>query len=118
MLKEKWMKEKSLTISLSDQNFDDQVLKSGLLYLVNFRGEWSGSCHIMEPVIAEMSVSFKGEMLVGRLDIDNEKIIAARFGIHSVPHILFFLNGVVVKEIIGIISKCDLSMEITALLNK
>ncbi len=111
------MKEKTHSILLSEQNFDDEVLKSDLLFLVNFRGEWSGACHIMEPVIKEMSVRFKGDIVVGNLDIDSEKTIADRFGIHSVPHLLFFLNGKVVKEIIGIISKCDLSMEITALLS-
>lgn len=110
------MTRKMITVTLTDSNFEMKVLKSDQLFVVNFWAEWVGSCHIITPVIEEVGSKFSDKIKVGRLNIDENQKTSAEYGINSVPTILFFKGGEVIKQHTGIISKNDFTKEITALL--
>lgn len=105
-----------IIVTLTDNNFEGNVLRSDQLFVVNFWAEWVGSCHIITPVIEEVASKFNDQIKLGRLNIDENQKTAAEYGINSVPTILFFKNGEVIKQHTGIISKKDFSKEIAALL--
>lgn len=110
------MKNKSNTIKLTDKNFENEVLGSKELFMVNLRAEWSGPCHIMTPVLEELALKFQGQVKMGELDVETNTNIPARYGIHTVPVLLFFNDGEIVAQIFGAVSRKELSRKIVALL--
>jgi thioredoxin 1 len=112
------MEKKSIVINLNDENFEKEVIRSKVLFMVNFGAEWSGLFHIMTPVIEALAIKFKGQVKMGNLDIDNNTKISARYGIISVPLLLFFEDGEIVQQIFGAISRKELSEKISSLLKK
>ncbi len=84
--------------------------------MVNFRAEWCGSCHIMAPVIKDLIKEFEGRITVGNLDVDENAGILARYGIRTVPCLLFFKQGELVGQIVGAVSKKELAEKIAELL--
>jgi len=84
--------------------------------MVNLRAEWSGPCHIMTPVVDELALKFEGQVKMGALDVDDNTKVPARFGIHTVPVLLFFYDGELVEQIFGAISRKELSDRIVSLL--
>ncbi len=110
------MKKKSNTITLTDKNFESEVLGSQELFMVNLRAEWSGPCHIMAPVLEELALKFQGQVRMGELNVDKNTKVPARYGIHTVPVLLFFSDGKIVAQIFGAISRQELSAKIIALL--
>lgn len=112
------MRNKSITITVTDENFENEVLGSKIPFIVNFRAEWSGPCHIMTPVIEELALKFVGQVKIGDLDVDNNTKVPERYGIRKVPFILFFDDGKIVEQIFGAVSKRELNEKIISLLQK
>jgi len=112
------MEEKSTIIDLNDENFEKEVLRSKVLFMVNFGAEWSGAFHIMTPVIEALAIKFKGLVKMGNLYVDNNTKTSARYGIISVPVLLFFEDGEIVQQIFGAISIKELCEKIILLLKE
>lgn len=112
------MEKKSTIINLNDENFEKEVLRSKVLFMVNFGAEWSGPFHIMTPVIEALAIKFKGLVKMGSLDVDNNTKTSVRYDIISVPVLLFFEDGEIVQQIFGAISRKELSEKIISLLKK
>ncbi|MCH8873843.1 thiol reductase thioredoxin [candidate division KSB1 bacterium] len=112
------MKKKANLLALTDKNFNHQVLENLQPVLVHFRTDWSGSSDIITPIIEELALKFAGEVSFGKLDTDNHNQIAMKFGIESVPTLIFFNHGRVVDRTNGVISKSELTNKLKALLGK
>jgi thioredoxin 1 len=99
----------------TDQNFDQEVLKSDKPVLVDFWAPWCGPCQAMGPVIDELAKEFEGKVKVGKLNVDENGVKAQEFGIMSIPSLKIFKDGKVAKEFTGMQSKDVLVEELNKL---
>ena len=90
-----------MEITFTDQNFDQEVLKSETPVLVDFWAEWCMPCRIVSPIIEELAKEYKGKVKVGKLNVDENSHMAGHYGVMSIPSIIFFKNGQPVKTMIG-----------------
>lgn len=89
----------------TDENFDQDVLKSDIPVLVDFYAEWCGPCKMMSPVIEALAKEYEGKWKIGKCNVDENPEIASKYGVQSIPTILFFKGGVVVDKTLGFKSK-------------
>ncbi|MDW7694392.1 thioredoxin [Flammeovirgaceae bacterium SG7u.111] len=102
-------------IQVTDENFEELVLKSDQPVLVDFWATWCGPCIMMAPVVEELATEYDGKAVIAKLDVDANPQAAAQFGIRSIPTMMFFKGGEVVDKVIGATSKGDLSGRIESL---
>jgi thioredoxin 1 len=96
-------------IELTDQNFEEEVLKSDQPVLVDFWAEWCGPCKIMLPVIEELVKDNEGKSVkIAKMNIDENQTTTQKYGVMSIPTFLFFKDGEVANQSIGAQSKDDL----------
>jgi len=88
-------------VTLTDANFQAEVLDSDKPVLVDFWATWCGPCRIIAPVIEELAADFEGKAVVGKVDVDHNPQVAMNFGIRSIPTLLFFKDGQVVDQLVG-----------------
>jgi thioredoxin len=105
-----------LVRTLTGDTFDAEVIAAGESYLVDFWAEWCAPCLALEPIIREIAAEQRGNLKVGRLDTIAHAQIAERFGVASVPTLLIFKGGEVVKKIHGARNKRVLLVELQACL--
>lgn len=99
-------------ISLTDVNFEQEVLKSDKPVLVDFWAEWCGPCLMVAPVVEEISREYQGRLKVCKLNVDGAPHTASNYGIMSIPTLAIFKNGKVVDKVIGAVSKTELESAI------
>jgi thioredoxin 1 len=99
-------------IILSEQNFEKEVLVSGLPVMVDFWAVWCGPCKVLGPIVDEIAKEYEGKLKVGKVNVDENNSLAARYGIMSIPTIKFFKNGKMAGELIGAAPKASLEQEI------
>lgn len=90
-----------MDIVLTDDNFEKEVLQSDTPVLVDFWAEWCMPCKMVGPVIEELAKEYEGKIKVGKLNVDQNSQMPSKFGIMSIPSILFFKGGEVVKSMVG-----------------
>lgn len=105
-----------MAIELTDANFDELVLKSDKPVLVDFWAEWCGPCRIIAPFVQEISQEYEGKAVVGKVDVDSNPGISAKFGIRNIPTLLFFKNGEVADKQVGAVQKSAIVAKLQALL--
>ncbi len=93
--------------TFTDGNFDDST-KSGVV-LVDFWAEWCGPCRRLAPTVDQLASDFDGRATVGKLDVDANPNVAARFQIRGIPTLLIFKNGELADTVVGLASKEDLA---------
>ena len=81
-----------MAIELTNNNFQEIVMKSEKPVLVDFWAEWCGPCRMVGPIVNELATDFEGRAIVGKVDVDSENEIAAQFGIRNIPTLLIFKN--------------------------
>ena len=86
-------------------NFEEEVLKSNELVLVDFYADWCGPCKMMSPVIDEIANELLGKVKVGKVNVDNNQELAIKYDVMSIPTMIIFKNGMPVKSFVGITSK-------------
>tara|TARA_Y100000588_G_scaffold329096_1_gene365046 strand:+ start:194 stop:538 length:345 start_codon:yes stop_codon:yes gene_type:complete len=104
------------TETLSDNNFDQSVIKSTVPVLVDFWAEWCGPCRMIAPTVDELAQDYKDKIVVGKLNVDDNPNTAMQFGIRSIPTLLLFKNGEVVESIVGLADKTKLQAAIDSAL--
>jgi thioredoxin 1 len=97
---------------LSDEVFDSTVIQGGDAYLVDFWAPWCGPCRMIAPVIEELAGEYGGRLKVGKVNVDNNQEIAARYGIASIPTIMLFKGGELKERITGAVPKTTLKQVI------
>lgn len=95
-------------IKLTDQNFEQEVLRADMPVLVDFWASWCGPCRMLSPVIAEIAEEYAGKVKVGKVNVDEQPNLANRYGIASIPTVMLFKNGEVVNTSLGYRPKNDL----------
>ena len=96
-----------MEIELTNENFDAEVLQSELPVLVDFWATWCGPCMMLGPIVAEVATEYAGRVKVGKVNVDNAPELAARYGITSIPALLLFNKGEVVRTSVGFVPKAD-----------
>jgi thioredoxin 1 len=87
------MAQSKNVIVLNSQNFEAEVLKSTVPVLVDFTATWCGPCQRLAPIVEKLADEFAGKVKVGKLDIDENRDLATKYGIRSVPTVFVFENG-------------------------
>ena len=103
-----------MEIKITKDNFESEVVKADRPVLVDFWATWCGPCMMLGPVVAEIAEERKDVIKVGKVNVDEEPELAAKFGITSIPAVLLFKNGEVVANSVGYISKEDMNAFVSA----
>ena len=110
------MNEQNALRTLTDQDFQSEVLQSKMPALVEFGADWCGPCHIVAPILKELASEFKGSVKVFTMDVDANKQVASEHGIQGIPTFLFIKDGRVLDHVVGVVSKELLRTKVNALL--
>ena len=99
----------SKPINVTESDFEEMVEKSNIPVMVDFWAEWCGPCKMLSPTIDALALEYYGKASIGKLNVDNSSDIATKYGIRSIPCLLFFKDGEVHKQIVGAIEKSEIS---------
>lgn len=105
-----------MAIEITDANFEEIVLKSDKPVVVDFWAEWCGPCRLIGPVIEEMSSEYEGKAVIGKVNVDANPGVSAKFGIRNIPTILFVKGGEIADKSVGAVPKAQLTSKLDALL--
>lgn len=109
------MAENGKYVTLTDANFEEEVLQSDKPVLVDFWAEWCGPCRAIAPTIEELAADFEGRAKVGKLDVDDNQQTAMQYNVRSIPTLLFIKDGEVVDQLVGGAPKSKLTEKLEAL---
>ena len=92
-------------VTITAENFEEEVLHSDKQVLVDFWAPWCGPCKMLAPIVEEIAEEYADTVKVGKVNVDDEPALAMKFGISSIPALLVFRNGAVVNSAVGYRSK-------------
>src|SRR5216117_2995892 len=92
-------------VTLTDLNFDQEVIKSPVPVLVDFWAEWCSPCRAVAPILDELASEYDGRVKIGKVNIDEAQALAAQYGVRAIPTLLVFKDGEVSDQIVGLKSK-------------
>lgn len=101
---------------VTDDTFEDSVISSDTPTVVDFWAEWCGPCKMIAPILEELADENAGKFTVGKLDVDNNRETAMKYGIRSIPTLLVFKDGEVAEQIVGVMPKDALQQKILSAL--
>lgn len=99
-------------INVTEENFDQEVLKSNIPVLVDFWAEWCGPCKIVHPILEEISQEYTGKIKIVKVNVDEQNALAGRYNVMSIPNMKIFKGGQHVGEIVGAAPKQTILSEL------
>ena len=107
--------ENSAAVTIDEANFDTEVVKSTQPVLVDFWAEWCGPCKMIAPILDEIAKEKAGSVKVGKVNVDQNQSLSARYNIRAIPTLLLFNDGQLRDQITGMTSKKDLLSRLESL---
>jgi thioredoxin 1 len=101
-----------MIIQLTNENFEEVVLKNDLPVLVDFWASWCGPCKRIAPILESLAEEVEGKAIIAKLEVDDEPAIADSYQIMSIPTILIFKDGKIIKQLIGLHGKDTLKQHL------
>ena len=105
-----------MALEITDQNFEEVVMNADKPVIIDFWAEWCGPCRMVGPIVEEIGNEYSETAVVGKLDVDSNPGITAKFGIRNIPTVLFFKGGEVVDKQVGDFPKSNLVSKLEAIL--
>lgn len=102
--------------TLTSDNFDQEVKQSTLPVLVDFWAPWCGPCKMVGPVVESLAADYEGKLIVGKVNVDENKELAAQFGIRGIPTLVIFKDGNEAQRVVGAQGKAQLQKIIDPLI--
>ena len=99
-------------LNITEENFENEVLKSNVPVIIDFYADWCGPCKMMSPIVDEIAEELKDKVKVGKINSDDNMNLAEKYGIMSIPTILVIKDGKVVKTFVGVTDKTTIINEI------
>ncbi len=109
------MADSANVVTLTDDNFQEEVLESDVPVLVDFWATWCGPCRQIAPIVEDLADEFEGRAKIGKVDVDNNPQTAQQYGVRSIPTLLFFDDGEVEEQLIGAMGKGPLKKKLVEL---
>jgi thioredoxin 1 len=103
-------------ITITDENFETEVINSSEPVLIDFWATWCGPCRMIAPIVEELAGEYTGKIKIGKLDVDNNQETSIKYGVRSIPTLLIFKGGKVHDTIIGAIPKSNIVQKLNAVL--
>jgi len=101
-------------VTITDENFEQEVIESDKAVLIDFWAVWCGPCRIIAPIVEELANEYEGKAKIGKLDVDNNQQTAIRYGVRSIPTLLIFKDGKIKETIIGAVPKNHIIQKLNA----
>lgn len=101
-----------MEIKITKSNFTEEVLNSKTPILVDFWAEWCGPCKMLAPVLSEIAEEYSGRIKVGKVNVDEEPVLAMEYKVSSIPFLALFENGEITKKTVGYMTKDELTEEL------
>lgn len=95
-------------LKINETNFEEEVLKSDKMVLIDFYADWCGPCKMMSPIIDQIAEEVGEKVKVGKVNVDNSQELAIKYDVMSIPTIIIFKNGMPVKSFIGLTDKNEI----------
>jgi thioredoxin 1 len=105
-----------MAFEFTDTNFNETAIEGESLSVVDFWAEWCGPCRQVTPIIEELSKDYDGKALIGKMNVDDNPEVSMKYGIRSIPTILFLKNGEIVDKHVGTATKEALVQKIDSLI--
>lgn len=103
-------------ITITDDNFETEVIKSDKPVLIDFWAVWCGPCKMIAPIVEELAHEYEGKAKIGKLDVDENQQASIKYGVRSIPTLLLFKDGEVKDVIIGAVPKVQIVNKLNAVL--
>ena len=94
--------------NVTDADFEKNIMQGGKPALVDFWAPWCGPCRIIGPIVEELAPTYQGRAIIAKMNVDDNPMVAQKFGITSIPTLLMFKNGKLVDRMVGAMPKGEL----------
>jgi thioredoxin 1 len=103
-------------VTITDANFESEVIKSTIPVLIDFWATWCGPCKAIAPIVEDLAKEYDGKVKIGKVDVDDNQQTAIKYGIRSIPTLLIMKNGKVNDTIVGAVPKAQIVQKLNAAL--
>lgn len=105
-----------MAFKFTDANFQEEAIDSSIPVVVDFYADWCGPCKMMSPIIDELAAQYEGKVKIGKVNTDENRAVASKYNVMSIPTIIFIKDGKVVETSVGALPKAILDQKINTMI--